>query len=212
MSRRSSAIEWRTHRRLIRRSSAVSKPRASRARMVARRRRHRRRSPRGLERPVDLLGGVVVDEAQAQDAADLRLAEPLDEPGRVEVAVPDEDALPPERFGGVARGDAIDGHRHRRHALGGPSRVDHPVDGHAIDGREPVEEPAHQPLLVGHDGGHPGDEFAPPLAGIGGAWRPGDVAVRAADVAKVVGRGERARDRLRRQRCRSRIGRAPAAP
>jgi len=35
MSRLSSAIEWRTHSRLIRLSSVVSKGRASRARMVA---------------------------------------------------------------------------------------------------------------------------------------------------------------------------------
>src|SRR6187399_1308065 len=101
MSRASSAIECRTHSFLIRRSSAVSNGRASRRRIdslsvTGRSCRWATGDARhGLERAVDLIGGVVVDEAEAQDAAGLSLTESLDQAGGVEVAVPCVDAAPP---------------------------------------------------------------------------------------------------------------------
>ena len=74
------------------------------------------------------------------------------------------------------------------------------MDGHAGDRLEARDEAAHELPLVVDDGGHPGDELAPALAGVAGARRAGDVAVRAPDVAQVVGRRERARDPLVRRR------------
>ena len=68
----------------------------------------------------------------------------------------------------------------------------------AGDASEAVDQAGHELALVGDDRGHPGDELAAALARVG---RPGgarDVAVCPTDVAQVVGRGERAGDRLER--------------
>src|SRR5688572_20122605 len=73
-----------------------------------------------LERPVDFLGGVVVDEPESEYAADLGPAETLDKPCRIEVAVPGVDALTPQRLRGRAWRDAVDGDRDRRNALRRP--------------------------------------------------------------------------------------------
>src|SRR5688572_2103385 len=140
-----------------------------------------------LQRPVDLARGVVVDQPDPQHAPDLRLAESLDESGRVEVAVPHVDALAPERFRGRARPDALDGQRHGRHALRAAARVGDAVDRHAGDGAEPLDEPSDELALVVDDRGHSRDELAPALARFGGTRRAGNVAVRAPDVAQVVG-------------------------
>src|SRR6185503_313584 len=71
----------------------------------------RRDDPRQLvDEPVHLGAGVVVGQADAQDPCRLE-AEPLDEPGRVEVAVPDGDPLLAQRHRGVMRRHAIDGDR-----------------------------------------------------------------------------------------------------
>ena len=64
---------------------------------------HADRSPLGDARqrfddPIDLTGRVVVGQADADDAAQLREPQPLDQPGRVEVAVPGRDAFPTERL------------------------------------------------------------------------------------------------------------------
>ena len=172
MSRASSAIEWRTQRRLIRRSSAGSNGRASRRRIdgrsvTCRSRRRAAGEPRDrLERPVDLGRGVVVDEPEAQDAAGLGLAEPLDEAGRVEVAVPGVDAragrAPPRpRAGWTPAIETDDGRDPRRRTA---TRSVMPwIVTPSIASRPSMRRVTSVAFVVG-DGDHPGDELAPALA------------------------------------------------
>ena len=83
-----------------------------------------RRDPlEGLEQPVDLLGRVVVDEPDAQHATGLGESEPLDQPGRVEVAVPGRDPVASERLGRGARSNALDRQRPPSACAGRTARV-----------------------------------------------------------------------------------------
>src|SRR5258705_415228 len=71
-----------------------------------------------------------------------------------------------------------------------------PTGGDALDVLEAGDEAADELALVVDDGHHRGDELASALAGVFGAGRTRDVAIVTADVAQIVGRGERAGDPL----------------
>ena len=74
------------------------------------------------------------------------------------------------------------------------------MDRDATDGLEAIDEAGHEcPFVVG-DGDHRGDQFASTFAAIRCPRRARHVAVVAPDIAQVIGRRERARDRLVRRR------------
>src|SRR5256885_12604637 len=64
-----------------------------------------------VEQAIDLGGSVVVGQADAKDAALRGETEPLDQPGRVEVAIPRRDPLAPERLCRCSRRDTVDRQR-----------------------------------------------------------------------------------------------------
>ena len=80
------------------------------------------------------------------------------------------------------------------------SRIGDAMDLDAGDRPQARDQASDELPLVLDDGGHAGNELAPALAGLAGARGAGHVAVRAPDVAQVVGRGQRAGDRLERRR------------
>src|SRR5438093_7310849 len=96
-----------------------------------------------LDQPIDLGPRVVVGQPDAHDAVG-REAKPLDEAGRVEVAVPDRDATPAELLGGRSGADALDrdrgGGRASLHVrVGGQAQ-----DPHAVELAEPARKVAVQ--------------------------------------------------------------------
>src|SRR4051794_38760634 len=93
----------------------------------------------GSERPVDLGLRVVVDEPKPEHASCFGLAQPLDETGRVEVAVPGIDPVASEGLRGFTWGHAIDGDGDRGHARVEPRGIGDAVDGHAEDRLEPID-------------------------------------------------------------------------
>ncbi len=70
----------------------------------------------------------------------------------------------------------------------------------ARDALQAGDEAGHEGALVVRDGHHARHQLASPLARRVGARRSGDIAVRPADVAQVVGRRQRAGDRFERLR------------
>src|SRR6476619_2310543 len=144
MSRASSAIEWRTHVRLINRSSTGSNLRLSRllidGRPVMFSSADLDDPLDRLERPVDLGRCVVVDQPKPQDATAVRLAEPLHEARRVEVAVPGVDAVSGERLGCRAGMETRERHGHGRYARVETSGVRDAVHRHTANARQALDQ------------------------------------------------------------------------
>src|SRR5688500_1378914 len=78
--------------------------------------RARGAAPERFEQPVHLVGSVVVDEPDPQQAPGSGEAKPLDQIGCVEVAVPGRDAVSSKGLGRSARRNALDRERQCRNA------------------------------------------------------------------------------------------------
>jgi hypothetical protein len=83
-----------------------------------------------FEQTIDLVRGVVVHEPDPQESAVFGQAETLDQPGRIEVAMPCRDPFVTEVAGQGRDRDSIDGDRRRRRPLLEPPGVDDAVQAH----------------------------------------------------------------------------------
>jgi hypothetical protein len=88
-----------------------------------------------VDQPVDLIGGVVVGQADPERASASRQPKPLDQPGRVEVTVPGGDAVPTERFGRLTRQLLEVAGVHLRRSITDRFSRQAPFDGSAAEGR-----------------------------------------------------------------------------
>ncbi len=113
------------------------------------------------EHAIHFLGGVVVDEADAEQAAPGGHAQVLHDPDGVVVAAPGVDALLPQTAGRFLGGQA----GHLQGEGGGPlgeaSGVGKAVEAHVGHGGHPGQEAGGQGLLVLPDGGVGGGQALP---------------------------------------------------
>src|SRR3954468_22053984 len=114
--------------------------------------------PEGIDQAVDLGLGVVVGQPDPDDATVVGETEPLDQARRIEVAVPDGDALIPQGRGDVSGSDPGQADCCRRCSLVESGSIRDAVEGEARDGLQAVGQMTIEAKLVVADRAHAADD------------------------------------------------------
>src|SRR5689334_19301525 len=111
--------------------------------------RGRRDPAERVDETIDLRGRVVVGQPDPDDATVVEQPEPLDEPRRVEVAIPDRDALLPQGLRDGSGSDSLHPERGRGCPVGEPIAIRDAVEPEPRDRLQAVDKVRVQVHLVG---------------------------------------------------------------
>ena len=125
--------------------------------------------PQGLDEPIDLIEGVVVDQTDANQPARVVEPQPAHELERVVVAVPRADAARPELLGDGARMLPLQAEGEGRHSLAAAGGIGDAVEAEAGHVGQAVEDRTDEAALVAVDRRHGGAQGRPPIVGLTGA-------------------------------------------